>query len=288
MVYLRFYEELNDFLPEAWRKTTFAYPLGRSTSIKDLIESLGVPHPEVDLVLVNGESVDFSYRVREGDRISVYPVFESLDIGSVQRLRPIPLREPRFVVDNHLGKLTRYLRLLGFDTLYINRYARHTWTTPLSRRSEGTSPEQGCEEGSRPKRSFLSSDSLTKKREAQAEDAELARISAEESRILLTRDRNLLKRAIITRGYWVRSADPRSQIREILDRFDLRGSVRPFCRCLVCNGLLQSVPKAEVFSQLPPRVRLEQEEFYRCSSCGKVYWPGSHCRSMNRMLEELL
>ena len=104
-VSIRFYAELNDFLPPGRRQVSFELPLGRRASVKDLIESLGVPHTEVDLILVNGESVDFDYRVRDGDRISVYPVFEALDIGSLVRVRPRPLRQPRFVLDTHLGKL---------------------------------------------------------------------------------------------------------------------------------------------------------------------------------------
>ena len=65
-------------------------PFNVRPSIKDLIEGTGVPHTEVDLLLVNGESVDFSYPVRDGDRISVYPVFESFDIAAVTRVRPQP------------------------------------------------------------------------------------------------------------------------------------------------------------------------------------------------------
>ena len=118
-VHFRFYEELNDFLPPARRKQDFAIPYNRA-SVKDMIESLGVPHTEVDLILANGVSVDFSYLVQPGDRISVYPEFESFDIAGLTRLRPEPLRQPRFVLDTHLGKLARYLRLLGFDTLYSN------------------------------------------------------------------------------------------------------------------------------------------------------------------------
>lgn len=120
---LRFYEELNDFLPPDLRKVSFDHAFNRRTSIKDMIESFGVPHTEVELILVNGKSVDFSYIVRDGDRISVYPVFESVDISPLVRLRPEPLREPRFVVDCNLGRLARYLRLLGFDTLYRNDYS---------------------------------------------------------------------------------------------------------------------------------------------------------------------
>ena len=118
-VRIRFYEELNDFLPPERRKVDFNHAFTRAGSIKDLIENLGIPHTEVDL---NGESVDFNHIVRDGDRISVYPVFESLDISKVNHLRPAPLREPRFVLDTHLGRLAAYLRMLGFDTLYRNDY----------------------------------------------------------------------------------------------------------------------------------------------------------------------
>jgi len=121
-VSFRFYEELNDFLAPNRRKQDFDIPFREQNSIKDMIESVGVPHTEVDLILVHGDSVDFSYIVRPGDRISVYPVFEALDISKVTHLRPAPLRQNRFVLDAHLGKLARYMRLLGFDTLYNNAY----------------------------------------------------------------------------------------------------------------------------------------------------------------------
>src|SRR3989338_9144205 len=112
--HFRFYEELNDFLPPERRKTTFTREFRNRASVKDMIEALGVPHTEVDLILVNGASVDFSYLVQDGDRISVYPMFESFDIRPLVHLRPRPLREPKFVLDTHLGKLAVYLRLLGF------------------------------------------------------------------------------------------------------------------------------------------------------------------------------
>jgi len=121
-VSFRFYEELNDFLAPNRRKQDFDIPFREQNSIKDMIESVGVPHTEIDLILVSGVSVDFSYIVRPGDRISVYPVFEALDISNVTHLRPAPLRQNRFVLDAHLGKLARYLRLLGFDTFYNNAY----------------------------------------------------------------------------------------------------------------------------------------------------------------------
>ena len=74
------------------------------------------PHTEVDLIIVNGDSADFKYPLQDGDRVAVYPVFESFDITLLTRLRDRPLRKTAFVLDVHLGKLARRLRMLGFDT----------------------------------------------------------------------------------------------------------------------------------------------------------------------------
>lgn len=117
----RFYEELNDFLPPAKQQRSIAYEFDGRPAVKDPIEVLGVPHSEVDLVLANGVSVGFDYRLKNRDRIAVYPVFESLDISELQRLRPRPLRKTAFIVDVNLGKLARRLRMLGFDTAWSNR-----------------------------------------------------------------------------------------------------------------------------------------------------------------------
>ena len=116
----RFYEELNDFLPKALRKRDFAVEIDHARSVRDAIESVGVPHAEVDLILVDGRSVDFRHLLHGGERVSVYPMFEALDIAPVLRLRPMPLRDPRFIADAHLGKLARRLRMAGFDTLWAD------------------------------------------------------------------------------------------------------------------------------------------------------------------------
>jgi len=238
----RFYAELNDFFPPHKRQRPFAHQFELSASVKDMIEALGVPHTEVDLILANGQSVDFSYPVQPGDRISVYPVFESIDISPIVRVRPQPLRDPRFVLDVHLGRLAGYLRLLGFDTLYRNNYT----------------------------------------------DEELAQISSRQSRILLTRDRGLLKRSIVTHGYCLRTTNPFEQLSEVLGRFDLLESVRPFQRCMRCNGLPQRVDKAEIIDQLPPKTQQYYNEFRQCQSCGNVYWKGSHYRRMQQFVEQIM
>jgi uncharacterized protein with PIN domain len=237
----RFYEELNDFLPPARRKVEFVHPLPRGTTIKDVIEALGVPHTEVDLILVNGLSVDFSYSVRDGDHISVFPVFEAFDIGPLVRVRPQPLRVSRFIANVHLGKLARYLRLLGFDTLYRNDYC----------------------------------------------DADIARLASEEKRILLTRDRGLLKHRIVTHGYCVRATQPRQQLREVLMRLDLHRAVHPFQRCMSCNGLLAPVDKAAVLERLQPSTRRYFHRFWNCTGCARIYWQGSHYLRLQQLIREL-
>lgn len=238
----RFYAELNDFLPERRRQREFSHSFHGQPAVKDVIEALGVPHTEVEVVLINGEIADFSTRLRDGARVSVYPMFESLDVSPVVRLRPRPLRKPRFVADNHLGKLAGLLRLVGFDTLYKNDF----------------------------------------------DDIELTRVAVEQKRILLTRDRGLLKRSVITHGYCVRNSEPRRQLLEVLRRFDLPDVLEPFKRCLACNGLLRRVAREAVAQRLPPGVLAEQEEFRECPDCGRIYWQGSHYRHLRDLVDDVI
>jgi uncharacterized protein with PIN domain len=240
-IQLRFYEELNDFLAPALRKVEFPNRFTRRTSVKDMIESFGVPHTEVDIILVNGKSVDFSCIVQDGDHISVYPVFESLDISPLLRLRPAPLRSPAFVLDSNLGRLARYLRLLGFDCLYQNNY----------------------------------------------DDSTVASIADQQQRIVLTRDRALLQRKIITRGYFVREVRPRDQVKEVLARLDLYRLITPFSRCTRCNGNLQAVDKQAVETRLEPKTRKYFHTFRICTDCGQIYWQGSHHARSLRLIDEL-
>jgi uncharacterized protein with PIN domain len=239
--YFRFYAELNDHLPadqqyEAQKKLFFV-----PSTVKDMIESFGVPHTEVELIIVNGESAGFSRVILDGDRIGVYPMFESIDITPALRVRSHALRNPKFVLDVHLGKLAAYLRMLGFDALYRSCYT----------------------------------------------DPELVRISSAERRVLLTRDRGLLKHGAVTHAYWLRETDSRRQAAEVIRRFDLAHSVRPFTRCMACNGVIEPVSKEHVHDLLPPRTAELQDEFRRCPECGRVYWKGTHYERMRRWIEEL-
>lgn len=220
----------------------FSYDFNGRASVKDIIEALGVPHTEVDLILVDGVSVDFTHWVEDNAHISVFPVFESLDISPLMQLRPQPLRVLRFVLDAHLGRLATDLRLLGFDTLYDNGYS----------------------------------------------DEELARLSVVDGRVLLTRDRGLLKRGVVTRRYYVRAVLPRDQIVEGLRRFDLAAQVVPFSRCLRCNGLLEPVDKAAILDRLPAGTRAHFVEFKRCSACDQLYWAGTHYAALTRRVADTL
>lgn len=237
----RFYEELNDFLPSSLRKHSFVHAFDGTPAVKDRIEALGVPHTEVDLILVDGVSVGFAHRLRGGERVAVYPLFERFELAGVTRLRPHPLREPRFVLDVHLGRLAAYLRLLGFDCRYCNDYR----------------------------------------------DEELLAISRAEHRIVLTRDTGLLKRAALSHGAFLHQTDPRRQLREVLDRFQLQERIAPFTRCARCNGPIAPVSPQEAYGRVPASVEHEQREFSRCRDCGQMYWPGSHLTRLRRRLAEV-
>jgi uncharacterized protein len=119
----RFYGSLNDFLAPPRKQRTLVCDFRERTSVKDLIEALGVPHPEVDWVVVNGAPVDFGYHVQDNDRVAVYPICRNVDLGSDGRLSPPRQDHPRVVADVHLGQLAAYLRFAGVDTLYRNDYS---------------------------------------------------------------------------------------------------------------------------------------------------------------------
>lgn len=235
----RFYAGLNDFLPPANRQADLAYFFELPVSVKHVIEAFGVPHPEVELILVNGLPVDFSRILQDGDHASIYPAFYSLDIAPLGRLHPDLPNPPRFVLDAHLGRLAAYLRLLGFDSLYRNDFG----------------------------------------------DEELAQISAAQGRIVLSRDRGLLKRSIVEHGYSLRSPDPRQQAREVVARFALKPLFQPFSRCLRCNGFLEPAPEEAISAQLQPGTRQHFHEYFRCQACGQVFWKGAHYERMVKLIE---
>ena len=236
-IIIRVYGPLNDFVPPERRHVAWPYVFEGGASAKDVIEGFGVPHPEVDLIIVNGESVAFEHGVQDADRIAVFPRFQSIDVSAVTRVRrqlPDPIR---FVLDTHLGKLARHLRLAGLDTAY--------------RRDAG--------------------------------DDELAEIACRERRVLLTRDRGLLKRRVVVHGYFVRETEASRQLVEVLARFSPL-PLAPLSRCPRCNAELREAPKSAVEARLGERTRRAFAQFRECSGCGRVYWRGSHWAGLGRIL----
>ncbi|MFL6642987.1 MAG: Mut7-C RNAse domain-containing protein [Paraburkholderia fungorum] len=237
----RFYEELNDFLARPLRRRAFSCACAHGATAKHMIEVLGVPHTEVELILVNGESVGFNHPLSDGDHISVYPKFESLDIQPLLRVREHPLRVVRFIADAHLGGLAPLLRLAGFDTLYDNHYP----------------------------------------------DADIEALAAAQQRIVLTRDRELLKRRAITHGCYVRTLRPREQLREVFERLDLAGSAQPFRLCLMCNAPLRRIAKDEVGDRAPDGVLERHNQFVTCDVCRRVFWEGTHWQRMRALMDSV-
>jgi uncharacterized protein len=237
-----FFGDLNDFLPDGQRNQVIVQDVAEHTSVKHQIESVGVPHPEVAAILVNGRPADFSYRLRDGDRVEVYPYGMTHLLPDYVPLRPSTPRPVRFVADTHLGRLAAYLRMLGFDTLYRNDY----------------------------------------------DDHELAAVTASEQRVLLTRDRGLLKHKSVVYGYCVREVDPHRQVVSVLQRYGLKASVQPWQRCTHCNGLLQDVDKNAILDRLEPKTKLYYETFQQCDTCGQIYWQGSHFDRMTAFVETIL
>lgn len=243
---IQFHNELDDFLSEEHKSRRFRFELKGSRSIKDLIESIGIPHTEIATILVNDRPVDFSYLVQADDFIDVYPAGTQFQktasgpgIDNTITCQPPALTETRFVLDVHLGRLAAYLRMLGLDCIYRNDY----------------------------------------------DDPALAEISANQQRILLTCDRRLLMRKQIIYGYFVRNRLPGKQLPEILTRFGLYQKLKPFTRCIHCNGKTISVSKKSIEDRLLAKTRKYYNEFYQCTSCNKIYWKGSHYEKMKKMID---
>ena len=238
-VRFRFYAELNDFLTEARRQREFGYAFAGTPSVKDAIEAIGIPHTEIDVIFVDGKSVDFSHLLEGGERVAVYPMFERYDVSPLTRLRPAPLREPRFIADVHLGSLARHLRLLGFDT---------TWERDL-------------------------------------DDETIIDTAARERRIILTRDKGILKNGRVTHGHWLRSTDASVQLEEVIHALDLARNIHPYTRCMECNGELEPIERSEAGPSVPLQVFLVYRDFKRCTRCRRVYWKGSHFERLDKVVE---
>ncbi len=237
-----FHGALNFFLPRHLKHQTITQEFTWRASIKDMIESIAPPHPEVELILVNGEAVAWGYIVQDGDTVAVYPDYAAVAMADKVRLVPVYPHRPRFILDTHLGRLASYLRMMGFDTLYRNDY----------------------------------------------EDDVLAEVSAEQERILLTRDVGVLKRGIVTYGYFVRNTQPRQRLIEISRRYNLADQIEPFKRCMTCNGLLQAVAKRAIVDAIPADTAASFDEFHQCQACRQIYWKGSHYEKMEALIADVI
>jgi uncharacterized protein len=242
LVFIRCYAELNDFLSPNRGFVTFPLSFPPNTLLEDIANTIGIPSNLIDLILVNNKPVDLSYHLEENDRIAFYPVFETFDISSVTKVRDHPLRQPKFILDVHLGKLANHLRLLGFDTLYQNNWTKESLVT----------------------------------------------ISRNENRILLSRSKPLLNIESLTRTYLIKNIEPRFQLFEVLERFDLYSLASPFTRCIECNSKLQLVEKEAILPRIPQKVKDWCNEYQSCSSCDRIYWKGSHYQHMNTFVQSIL
>jgi uncharacterized protein with PIN domain/sulfur carrier protein ThiS len=224
---------LNFFLPPRERDQWVAMQFQGNQTLKHLIESLGIPHPEIGIVKVDDHLASLDQIAQEITFVEVFPLAND-DV----RLHPT---EICFTLDSHLGKLASYLRILGFDTSY--------------------SPD--------------------------ARDDALAQASADENRILLTRDRGLLMRRIVQYGYCIRNQDPHKQLLEVIQRFTLMDKANPFNRCPRCNGYLEPADKEKIADQLQRNTQTYFDSFWQCNDCHQIYWQGSHFDRIQSWLSEL-
>ncbi len=237
----RFHGELADFLPAGRRGVAFEHEFPAHASVKDVVESLGVPHPEIAYVTISGSAADFSAPVPDGTHVDLSPETGASPAPGDRASPPLP--DPRrYVLDAHMRRLAVYLRLLGFDSRW--------WQ--------------------------------------DAEDAELASVAAEEHRILLTRDRGLLKRSLVVHGRFVRATNPEDQLREVIAAHGLATRAHPFTRCLRCNGLVVDIEKREVLHRLRPGTRRSYTRFRHCAACDRVFWRGAHFARLRSIVEKAL
>ncbi|MFZ2956914.1 MAG: Mut7-C RNAse domain-containing protein [Candidatus Ozemobacteraceae bacterium] len=234
---------LRDFLPSNRKDRKISSPFFPGQTVKDAIEALGIPHPEVRIIVKNETiSVLFSEQIQPGDCYQIYSSENTLSVIPLHFLNSIPDGDKGFILDVHLGKLARKLRMLGFDVLYRNDYS----------------------------------------------DPKIVEIAAREGRTILTRDIHLLMRGQVVFGYWIRALDPNRQLEEILKRFSLINFLRPFSRCIICNGQILPIPMSQIIDLLPQRVKKIYSEFFRCCVCQKIFWKGSHYEKMQRVLSQIL
>jgi uncharacterized protein with PIN domain len=223
---------------------TIVYPLSRRASIKDILESLGVPHTEVGKIILEGVEQGFEKIAENGEHFEIHSLSPALPPTMATILRPDPLITCcRFLVDINVGRLAGLLRMAGCDAEAIDRDS--------------------------------SSRAIVQK-------------STGENRILLTRNKDLLKHRDLVYGRLIRSQDPDLQLREIINLYHLKNHLQPFTRCISCNGLLADIKKEDIIDRLLPLTKKYFNCFRICMDCSKIYWHGSHHEKMTDKLRIIL
>ncbi len=236
---LSFHGDLSSLLRRKWRDNKrIALPAKRSASVKDTVESFGLPHTEVGRLQVDGIEVGFNHLIAEPCHIDIWPVTTPWNVFHPSLVRPNPLSKILFLVDENVSKLARLLRMAGFDAT--------------------THPHLN--------------------------DKLLASYAEQEKRILLSKDRGLLRRKNVTFGRIIRATEPMNQLKEIVNLLALHDQMHPFSRCLLCNCPLQPVAKQQIFHLLEPLTRKYYNDFSQCPKCSNLYWPGSHVKKMISLL----
>lgn len=252
----RFHGSPADLLPAERRASALERRFRGSPPVKDLIEALGVPHTEVGAIEVRGRAVGFGYRLQDGDEVDVYGPEPGGSAGETSR--DAPAMDPPPPSALHLSPP-------------VPRPPRFVLDGHLGRLA-----------------GYLRMLGFDVAYETDPDDGELARRSAEEGRILLTRDRGLLRRSVVRLGYLPRSDLPLEQLAEVMRRFDLAGDARPFSRCLRCNGMLEPVAREAIEDRLQPKTRRYYDAFLRCTACDALYWRGSHVERMQAVIDRVL
>lgn len=238
---LTFHDGLTDLLKKGFRHGAVAYALRRRASIKDIIESLGIPHTEVGRITVKGLNIGFDYIPCGDTAIYIYPMTADV-VGSLPSvLWQEPWSFTAFMVDVNVLKLARNLRICGFDTTIV----------------------------------------------PDSDPVEAGIFAFEQKRVLLSRSRQLLKCSTIEYGQLLRSQNHIDQLKEVMSRFSLSTRIKPFSRCLTCNGLLEDVAKQCIEHLLEPLTRKYYHKFKRCRHCQSIYWHGSHTPHIQSILDEI-
>ena len=150
--------------------------------------------------------------------------------------------EVKFIADEMLGKLAKWLRTLGYDTVYYHDGA----------------------------------------------DSGLVQRALEENRIILTRDTELTERKLARNCIFIKSENVWEQFKQVIKELDLDTKSRLFTRCLICNAELTSVSKDSISDLVPPYTYKTRDVFYKCPSCGKIYWSGTHKDSMLELINNII